>query len=403
MFTERVNSNPSIMFIAGEVSGDTNAAAVIKCLRAQGPRLQVFGAGGPQMKAAGMELLLDLTQHAVVGLVEVLKNYRKFKRIFEDLLAEVGRRQPRAVVLVDFPGFNLRFAKAVKRQYPQIKVIYYISPQLWAWHASRAKQIARDVDLLLTIFPFEKAWYAARVPTLRVEFVGHPLAERRPKTGDRSQKTVLLLPGSREREVAKIWPVLMGVVDKLPDVKFVAAAVDERTAAMIRHPRVRVEIGAARDWMREVTLAVTASGTATMECAFAGCPMIVVYKVNWLTYLVGRLLVTVNWLAMPNVIAGKSIVPELIQHHASPSRVAAATRSLLQTEGERRIMQRELAAVVASLGGAGSSERAAQWIGQLAGGDAFGAAPIRPVRQAGRRPGRDGRSTNASASGRSQR
>ena len=403
MFTERVNSNPSIMFIAGEVSGDTNAAAVIKCLRAQGPRLQVFGAGGPQMKAAGMELLLDLTQHAVVGLVEVLKNYRKFKRIFEDLLAEVGRRQPRAVVLVDFPGFNLRFAKAVKRQYPQIKVIYYISPQLWAWHASRAKQIARDVDLLLTIFPFEKAWYAARVPTLRVEFVGHPLAERRPKTGDRSQKTVLLLPGSREREVAKIWPVLMGVVDKLPDVKFVAAAVDERTAAMIRHPRVRVEIGAARDWMREVTLAVTASGTATMECAFAGCPMIVVYKVNWLTYLVGRLLVTVNWLAMPNVIAGKSIVPELIQHHASPSRVAAATRSLLQTEGERRIMQRELAAVVASLGGAGSSERAAQWIGQLAGGDAFGAAPIRPVRQAGRRPGRDARSTNASASGRSQR
>ena len=364
MFTERVNSNPSIMFIAGEVSGDTNAAAVIKCLRAQGPRLQVFGAGGPQMKAAGMELLLDLTQHAVVGLVEVLKNYRKFKRIFEDLLAEVGRRQPRAVVLVDFPGFNLRFAKAVTRQYPQINVIYYISPQLWAWHASRAKQIARDVDLLLTIFPFEKAWYAARVPTLRVEFVGHPLAERRPKTGDRSQKTVLLLPGSREREVAKIWPVLMGVVDKLPDVKFVAAAVDERTAAMIRHPRVRVEIGAARDWMREVTLAVTASGTATMECAFAGCPMIVVYKVNWLTYLVGRLLVTVNWLAMPNVIAGKSIVPELIQHQASPSRVAATARSLLQEAGERRIMQRELAAVVASLGGLGSSARAAQLISE---------------------------------------
>jgi len=218
--------------------------------------------------------------------------------------------------------------------------------------------------LLLTIFPFEKAWYAARVPALRVEFVGHPLAERRPKTGDRSQKTILLLPGSREREVAKIWPVLMGVVDKLPDVKFIAAAVDERTAAMIRHPRVRVEIGKARDWMREATLAITASGTATMECAFAGCPMIVVYKVNWLTYLVGRLLVTVNWLAMPNVIAGKSIVPELIQHHASPARVAAAARSLLQDTGARRTMQRELAAIVASLGGPGSSARAAQLISE---------------------------------------
>jgi len=364
MFTERVNSNPSIMFIAGEASGDSNAAAVIKCLNTRGPRVQVFGAGGPQMKAAGMELLFDLTQHAVVGLVEVLKNYGKFKRLFDQLLAEVGKRQPRAVVLVDFPGFNLRFAKAVKRRYPQIKIIYYISPQLWAWHASRAKQMARDVDLLLTIFPFEKAWYAARVPALRVEFVGHPLAERRPKTGDRSQKTIVLLPGSREREVAKIWPVLMGVVDKLPDVKFIAAAVDERTAAMIRHPRVRVEIGKARDLMREATLAITASGTATMECAFAGCPMIVVYKVNWLTYLVGRLLVTVNWLAMPNVIAGKSIVPELIQHHASPARVAAAARSLLQDTGARRTMQRELAAIVASLGGPGSSARAAQLISE---------------------------------------
>ena len=354
------------MFIAGEASGDTNAAAVIKCLRAQAPKLQVCGAGGPKMRAAGMELLFDLTEHAVVGLVEVLKNYGKFKRFFDQLLAEVGNRQPRAVVLVDFPGFNLRFAKALKRRYPQTKVIYYISPQLWAWHASRAKQIARDVDLLLTIFPFEKAWYAARVPKLRVEFVGHPLAERRQKTGDRSQKTVLLLPGSREREVAKIWPVLLGVVDKLPDVKFIAAAVDERTAVMIRHPRVRVEIGKARDLMREATLAITASGTATMECAYAGCPMIVVYKVNWLTYLVGRLLVTVSWLAMPNVIAGKSIVPELIQHQASPSRVAAAARSLLQDVGERRTMQRELAAVVAQLGGAGSSDRAARLICQVA-------------------------------------
>ena len=348
-----------VMFIAGEASGDNNAAEIIKRLPG---RVPVFGAGGPKMQAAGMELRLDLTQHAVVGLVEVLKNYRKFKSIFDDLLAEVGRRQPSVVVLVDFPGFNLRFAKAVKCRYPQTKIIYYISPQLWAWHASRAKQIERDVDLMLTIFPFEKAWYAEHAPKLRVEFVGHPLADRRQKTGVRSQKTVLLLPGSREREVAKIWPVMSRVVDQLPDVKFVAAAVDERTAAMIRHPRVKVEIGAARDLMRLATLAITASGTATMECAFAGCPMIVVYRVNWLTYLVGRTLVTVKWLAMPNVIAGKSIVPEFIQHQASPGRVTAAARTLLQDTGARRTMQRELAAVVASLGGPGSSDRAAQLI-----------------------------------------
>ena len=352
----------SIMFIAGEASGDSNAAVVIRVLKARAPELEIFGTGGPQMKAAGMELLFDLTEHAVVGLVEVLKNYGKFKRYFDQLLAEVGRRQPKVVVLVDFPGFNLRFAKAMKRRYPQTKVIYYISPQLWAWHASRAKQIERDVDLLLTIFPFEKAWYAEHAPKLRVAFVGHPFAEKFKKPGLRSQKTILLLPGSREREVAKIWPVMSGVVDKLADVKFIAAAVDERTAAMIRHPRVKVEIGKARDLMRQATLAITASGTATMECAFAGCPMIVVYKVNWLTYLIGRWLVTVKWLAMPNVIAGKSIVPEFIQHRASSSRVAVAARNLLQETGERQTMQRELAAVVASLGGSGSSERAAQLI-----------------------------------------
>ena len=358
------------MFIAGEASGDSNAAAVIQCLHAQNPQLHVFGTGGPKMRAAGMELLFDLTEHAVVGLVEVLKNYGKFKRFFDQLLNEVGRRQPRAVVLVDFPGFNLRFAKAVKRRYPQTKIIDYISPQLWAWHASRAKQIERDVDLLLTIFPFEKAWYAPRAPKLRVEFVGHPFADqdgsasRVPNPASRTPNLILLLPGSREREVAKIWPVLSQVVTALPaEVKFVAAAVNEQTAKMMRgHPRVEVKIGAAREWMRQATLAITASGTATMECAFAGCPMIVVYKVNWLTYLVGRLLVTVNWLAMPNVIAGKSIVPEFIQHQASPQRVAATAQALLQDAGAREVMQRELAAVVASLGGPGSSDRAARLI-----------------------------------------
>jgi len=349
-----------IMFIAGEASGDANAAGLIRAL---GPNVQTLGAGGPKMKAAGMELLLDLTQHAVVGLVEVLKNYGKFKRIFDDLVREAEQRRPDAVVLVDFPGFNLRFAAQMKKR--GIKVIYYISPQLWAWHASRAKQIERDVDLMLTIFPFEKAWYAKHAPGLRVEFVGHPFAEKispESRVLSPESKLVLLLPGSREREVAKIWPVMAGVVDKMPDVKFVAAAVDERTAAMMRHPRVKVEVGKAREWMQQATLAITASGTATMECAFCGCPMIVVYKVNWLTYLVGRAVVKVNWLGMPNVIAGRSIVPEFIQHEASPCRVAASAKELLADEGKRAAMQRELASVISTLGGPGAGERAARLV-----------------------------------------
>lgn len=350
----------SIMFIAGEASGDSHAAAVIGALNG---RVSVFGVGGPKMRAAGMELLFDLTEHAVVGFIEVLKNYRKFKRFFDQLLDEVGKRQPSAVVLVDFPGFNLRFARAVKRRYPATKVIYYISPQLWAWHASRAQQIARDVDLLLTIFPFEKAWYAARVPQLRVEFVGHPLAECPPETDVRRARTVLLLPGSREREVAKIFPILTHVVEQMPgDIQFIAAAVDQRLAALMQHPRVEVQIGTARKLMAQATLAITASGTATMECAFAGCPMIVVYKVNWLTYLIGRAVVQVQWLAMPNVIAGRAIVPEFIQHHADPQRIAAVAGELLGDDNRRAAMQRELAEVVNSLGGAGASVRAANLI-----------------------------------------
>lgn len=352
------------MFIAGEASGDAHAAELLKALRAQAPELAVFGAGGPKMSDAGMELLIDLTEHAVVGLVEVLKNFGKFKQIFYNLLREVEHRKPDAVVLVDFPGFNLRFAKAVKKRSPATKIIYYISPQLWAWHASRARQIERDVDLMLTIFPFEKDWYAKRAPKLRVEFVGHPLLERTEKgRATREQRLVLLLPGSREREVAKNWPIMAGVVDQMPgDVQFVAAAVNEPMAAMMKHPRVDVRVAGAQELMQQAALAITASGTATMECAFFGCPIVVVYKVNWLTYLVGRSLVTVNYLAMPNVIAGREIVPEYIQHHARPSEIAGAARSLLENHEVRDTMKRELATVVASLGGTGASGRAAEHI-----------------------------------------
>lgn len=353
-----------IMFIAGEASGDTHAAEVVKCLSAQAPELKVFGAGGPKMREAGMEMLIDLTEHAVVGLVEVLKNYGKFRRIFWELVGEAEKRRPDAVVLVDFPGFNLRFAAQMKRR--GLKVIYYISPQLWAWHAGRARQIERDVDLMLTIFPFEKDWYSRHAPGLRVEFVGHPLVERmaeNPKSEIRNPKLVLLLPGSREREVAKIWPVMAQVVDLMPpELEFVAAAVDAKTAAMMRHPRVKVQTGKAQEWMRQAALAITASGTATMECAVYGCPMVVVYKVNWLTYLVGRALVRVNWLAMPNVIAGREILPEFIQHKARAGRIAGAARELLEDAHKRAAMERQLAAVVSSLGGPGAGKRAAQWI-----------------------------------------
>jgi lipid-A-disaccharide synthase len=351
-----------IMFIAGEASGDNHAAALIRAL---GTEVQTFGAGGPQMQAAGMELLLDLTEHAVVGIIEALKNYRNFRRLFLQLLAEAKRRQPDAVVLVDFPGFNLRFARAVKRELPRTKVIYYISPQVWAWHSSRAKQIERDVDLMLTIFPFEKAWYADHAPKLRVEFVGHPFVDtlHRDPAAQREDDLVLLLPGSRDHEVAHIFPILAKVVDLFPPhVRFVAAAVNEATARMIQHPRVTVEIGGAHRWMQRARLTIAASGTATMELAYFACPMVVVYHVNWITYLIGRLVVHVKWIAMPNLIAGRGIIPEFIQEAAQPSVVAQAARELMATGPQRAAMEQALAEVVASLGQPGASDRAAKLI-----------------------------------------
>lgn len=354
----------TIMFIAGEASGDAHAAAVIRAIRARAPDVRIFGAGGPEMHTAGMELLLDLTEHAVVGLTEVFKNLWKLQKIFRDLVAEAERRRPDVVVLVDYPGFNLRFARRMKQR--GIKVIYYISPQLWAWHASRAKQIERDVELMLTIFPFEKAWYAERAPRLRVEFVGHPFVDRIMALGEpakRESNLVLLLPGSRTKEVEKIWPLMAQVVDRLPaEIQFRAAAVDAKTARMIQHPRVQVQTGGAHALMQRAALAITASGTATMESAFFGCPMVVVYKVTWLTYFIGRMVVRVNWLAMPNVIANREVIPEYIQHDAQPGVVARTASQLLTDATRRQTMTDELKKVVASLGGPGASDRAAQLI-----------------------------------------
>jgi lipid-A-disaccharide synthase len=201
---------------------------------------------------------------------------------------------------------------------------------------------------------------------LKVEFVGHPIKDRiqaSEASSQKEQRLVLLLPGSREKEVSKIFPVMAAAIEKMPrDVKFVAAAVNERTAAMMQHPRVEVQIGKAHELMQRASLAITASGTATMECAFFGCPMVVVYKINGLTYLLGKMLVNVNWISMPNVIARREIVREFIQRDATPEAVAMAANELLQNEEKRQQMKNDLARVASSLGERGASRRAAEWI-----------------------------------------
>jgi len=312
---------PTIMMIAGEISGDTHAARVASEILRQRPGAKLFGAGGPAMKAAGVELLLDLTEHAVVGLTDVLANYAKFRRLFWQLVRAAEQRKPDAVILTDYPGFNLRFAKQMKAR--GIPVFYYISPQVWAWGRGRVKEIPRLVDLMMVVFPFEKGFYREHAPALRVEFVGHPVVEQlsRDLRGlKREENLVALLPGSREAEVERILPPMLDAARLLrrerPDLRFELAAASDGIAAVARalvgNEPVEVRVGNARDLMQRAAAGMVASGTATLECAFFGLPYVLVYRVSWLTYAVARWLVTVQHLGIINVMAGREIVPEFI-------------------------------------------------------------------------------------------
>lgn len=376
------------MFIAGEASGDTLGAELVKALRRESPaELEFFGAGGAKMQEAGVELAFDLTAHAVVGIIEVLKNYGKFKRLFGQLLDLAAQRRPDCIVLIDYPGFNLRFAKAVKervRREPgwNPKVVFYVSPQIWAWHESRIHQIARDIDLLLSIFPFEQSWYAERKPGFKVEFVGHPLIDRYatrnfPASDPAAPtgRTLLLLPGSRERELRKHLPVMVPAARNLAasaHVRILAVLPHERLSAAARRfldpaPEIKVQIGRLDEALSNAAAAIASSGTVTMECAYFGVPTVVIYRTSLSTYLLGRRFIRVKHLAMPNLLANREIFPELIQNEASAERIEAAARELLENEPRRAEIQTALRQVIATLGHPGASGRAAKAILSLPG------------------------------------
>lgn len=360
------------MLIAGEASGDTLGAELVKALRTEAAEKWSFiGAGGPKMAAAGVELAFDLSAHAVVGIWEVLKNYGKFKRFFEQLLQLAAERKPDLVVLIDYPGFNLRFAKALRSSaawHP--KIVFYVSPQIWAWHESRVHQISRDIDLMLAIFPFEKQWYAERKPDFRVEFVGHPLIDRfasaqRPEPAGR---TLLLLPGSRERELRKHLPPMLAAAREIGG-EIAMVLPNENLHALARNlgdlAGINVQIGGLAEALARARVAVASSGTVTMECAYFRVPSVVIYKTSLSTYLLGRRFIRVQFLAMPNLLAGKEIFPELIQGAATAENIARAARELWTNEERRAAVKAALDQVVSSLGEPGASGRAARAILQL--------------------------------------
>ena len=393
-------SAKTIYFVAGEASADNHGAALMRALRNAGVDLRFIGRGGPQMKAvagAGFQNWID--KSGVLGLWEVIKHYGYFRKQFHETLDEIGASKPNAVVLIDYPGFNLRLARALSASARATadgpEIIYYISPQVWAWNRGRIKKMARWLDLMLCIFPFEADLY--NQSGLRTIFVGHPMIEqlrdRQPSLGhgsagksasrtdssggeidiQRDSNLVGLFPGSRGREVRKIFPILIQTARELrqskPKLRFeVAAASDELATEMeeMLAPRDRhlfgIKVGQTAEIMQQAFVGIVASGSATLEAAYFRMPFALIYKVAWPTYLAGRLLVKVKYLGMPNVLADKQVVPEFIQHRAKPQDLAKAILQLLDDPMKRQEMISGFDKIAAQLGESGASERAARAI-----------------------------------------
>ena len=369
-----------LFFIAGELSGDTHGSGLIQALRDLHPDTQFSGLGGPKMKAAGGPDITDWVETAgVVGLWEVLKMYGYFKQRFNETVAAVLTTKPDAVIFVDYPGFNLRIAKALRENGYSGKLIYYISPQVWAWKKGRVKVMARVLDLMICIFPFEKPFYeASGLPT---EFGGHPMVDRIAQlrhTSPRDPNLIGWFPGSRKNEVRRLLPVMLAasqIIRQLhPETRFAISAANPTLAAEMTAmaqaaglPEAAswIETGTVYELMQRATTGAVASGTATLEAACFGLPYALVYHVNWLTYLVGKSVVRIKHLGMVNILAQREVVKELIQHTLTPDSLAAEMLRLLRDPAARAALQTDLAKVFATLGEPGAYQRAATIVNRL--------------------------------------
>jgi lipid-A-disaccharide synthase len=382
----------TIYFVAGEVSADNHGAALMRSLRVLDPELKFIGRGGPQMQqVAGAQFKNWIGDAAVLGLWEVLRKYGYFREQFRQTLNQIQESKPDAVVFIDYPGFNLRLARSLRRQLQTQKTIYYISPQVWAWNRGRIRKMACFIDLVLCIFPFEADLYAAS--GLRAAFVGHPMIERLEThkiDTHRDPNLIGLFPGSRSREVRKIFPVMIKAARLLlqanPSLRFKVAAASYELAKEIQEMILRtplsssrgegrmggaasedgqpiqMKVGEAAAIMQRVWAGIVASGSATLEAAYFGMPFVLIYKVAWPTYVAARLVVNVDFLGMPNLLAGKEVVPEFIQHEAKPDAIVKAVRLLMEDAPARQRMISGFDAIINKVGGTGASERAAQAI-----------------------------------------
>jgi lipid-A-disaccharide synthase len=372
-----------VYVVAGELSGDAHGAGLLRSLKEMVAGVEIHGAGGPEMKAeAGAGLRDWVEDAAVMGIWEVLKRYGWFKERFAEMMAEMRDFQPEILLLIDYPGFNLRFAEAVRRELPQTRIIYYISPKVWAWNKRRIPVMARLLDEMLCVFPFEKPILESA--GLKTTFVGNPLVdeleEKRLPGVQRDELLVGLFPGSREREIARLFPMMIESAKRLKawnsGLKFEVPAASGKLAEQIRGLMaeagagdwITVTAGGSHSLMQRAGCAVIASGTATLEAAYYGLPYCLVYRVAPLTYLLAKMLVKIEHIGLVNILAGEGVVEELIQAKAEPVSVARSLKEFLDSPAKRAALQARLAETSAKLGGKGAHERAARavagWLSQ---------------------------------------
>ncbi len=367
-----------IYVVVGEMSGDAHGAGLLRELRMLRPDLEIHGAGGPQVTALGDGNVKDWVEDAaVMGVVEVLKRYGWFKERFEEMLAEIKRLKPNVLLLVDYPGFNLRFSKAVKRDLPETRQVYYISPQVWAWNKRRVPEMVGLLDEMLCLFPFEKPIFENA--GLKTTHVGHPLVDELAgeRTGERRDPNLVgLFPGSREREIAKLFPMMLETAKWLrvrqDHLRFSVPAATPKLAVTMRamisdagaEEWIDLKEGGSHGLMQRAACGVIASGTATLEAAAFGLPYCLVYRMAWTTYFLGRMLVKIKHIGLVNILAGEKVVEEFIQADAEAPQVAAWVEDILSDAEKREALVRRLGEVSALLGEKGAHRRAAERVAE---------------------------------------
>lgn len=380
-----MSHNKSVMIVAGEASGDIYGAHLVMAIKELDPCIEFFGLGGPEMERAGVRIMYQLSSMAVVGMTEIVPKIRYIFRVSRELKQSLHVSPPDLLILIDYPGFNLHLAK--KAHSLGIPVFYYIPPQVWAWRERRVRKIAKRVDRVAVILPFEKEFY--RRHGLKVRYVGHPLLDLSlPKRDEEEIKKSLdinhnktpilgLLPGSRDEEIVRILPAMIGAAEIISHdyphlyciLPLASTVKEEVVAPYTRNAKIDITIKRldTKEILKIVDLALIASGTATLEAVIMETPMVITYKMSFLSYMLGRFLIKVSHIGLVNLIAGKAIVPELIQGKATAHRLAEEAVAILKNETLKRDMKKSLKLVHEQLGRGGAAKKAAHIAGEMMG------------------------------------